>query len=70
MLPRDDAGSGPALIAAGERDRLDFRQGAERLAETLPNARHVVVEGAGHLAPLETSEAFQALTLDFLKGVS
>jgi pimeloyl-ACP methyl ester carboxylesterase len=56
-----------ALVAAGELDKLDFRQGAEEMAQTLPDARHEVIEGAGHLAPLETPEAFRELLLGFLR---
>jgi 3-oxoadipate enol-lactonase len=56
----------PALVAAGDRDMPDFREGAVLLAARLPRARHAVIEGAGHLAPLETPEAFRELVLDFL----
>jgi len=57
-----------ALVAAGEHDKRDFREGAEVLARTLPRARHAVIGGAGHLAPLETPEAFRELVLGFLGG--
>jgi pimeloyl-ACP methyl ester carboxylesterase len=57
----------PALVAAGEREMADFTQGAEAMAATLPSARHAVIEGAGHLAPLEQPERFRALLLDFLR---
>jgi pimeloyl-ACP methyl ester carboxylesterase len=67
----DDAGSlsritAPALIAAGDLDMPDFIQGAQFLADSLPDARHEAIRGAGHLAPLETPEAFLRLTLEFL----
>jgi pimeloyl-ACP methyl ester carboxylesterase len=57
----------PTLVAAGELDKRDFRQGAEAMARTLPRARHAVIEGAGHLAPLETPEAFRELVLALLR---
>jgi pimeloyl-ACP methyl ester carboxylesterase len=57
----------PALVAAGEFDMPDFLQGAERLAQALPAADHRVIEGAGHLAPLEAPVAFRALVLDLLE---
>jgi len=57
----------PTLVAAGELDKRDFRQGAETMARTLPRARHAVIEGAGHLAPLEAPEAFRELVLAFLR---
>ena len=57
----------PTLVAAGERDLCDFRQGAEAMARALPGAHHAVIRGAGHLAPLETPEAFRDLLLDLLR---
>jgi pimeloyl-ACP methyl ester carboxylesterase len=57
----------PTLVAAGELDKRDFRRGAEAMARTLPHARHAVIEGAGHLAPLETPDAFRELVLTFLR---
>lgn len=57
----------PALVAAGEFDQSDFRDGAPELQRLLPNARSVVIPGAGHLAPLETPTSFRALVLDFLR---
>ena len=57
-----------ALVAAGEKDLVDFREGAQRLAHTLPHARHETLLAAGHLAPMETPEAFRELLLGFLAG--
>jgi pimeloyl-ACP methyl ester carboxylesterase len=57
----------PVLVAAGERDMKDFTDGAEMMARALPNTRHTVIAGAGHLAPLETPEAFRELVLGFLR---
>ncbi|HEX6457570.1 MAG TPA: alpha/beta hydrolase [Thermoleophilaceae bacterium] len=58
----------PTLIAAGDRDKGDFIAGAESMAEAMPNARHELIAGAGHLAPLETPEQFRELLLDFLRS--
>jgi pimeloyl-ACP methyl ester carboxylesterase len=58
----------PALLAAGEDDMADFRDAAEQLAEALPLARHAVIRGAGHLAPLEAPGEFKQLLLDFLRN--
>lgn len=58
----------PALVAVGEHDWLEFRQGAEEIARALPRAEHAVIGGAGHLAPLETPDAFRALVLAFLSA--
>jgi pimeloyl-ACP methyl ester carboxylesterase len=54
------------VAAAGEHDMPDFIQGAQQLAQTLPDARYVTIAGAGHLAPLETPEAFERLLREFL----
>ncbi|HET7048268.1 MAG TPA: alpha/beta hydrolase [Solirubrobacteraceae bacterium] len=54
------------LTAAGEHDMRDFIEGAQQLAQTLPDARYVTIGGAGHLAPLETPEAFEELLREFL----
>jgi pimeloyl-ACP methyl ester carboxylesterase len=53
----------PALVVVGEHDKPDFRAMAERLAQELPNAELVVIEGAGHLPSMERPEA----TLDAVK---
>jgi pimeloyl-ACP methyl ester carboxylesterase len=54
------------LTAAGEHDMRDFIEGAQQLAQTLPDARYVTIGGAGHLAPLEAPEAFEELLREFL----
>jgi pimeloyl-ACP methyl ester carboxylesterase len=56
----------PAIVTAGEFDMPDFRAGAEALVQRLGDARHAVIAGAGHLAPLDRPEAFRELLLDFL----
>jgi pimeloyl-ACP methyl ester carboxylesterase len=56
----------PAVVAAGSRDMPDFREGGAALARTLPQGRFELVEGAGHLVPLEQPEAFRQLLLGFL----
>jgi pimeloyl-ACP methyl ester carboxylesterase len=57
----------PALVAVGEFDKRDFVEGARRLADALPAARHAVIEGAGHLAPLEAPAALQELVVALLR---
>jgi 3-oxoadipate enol-lactonase len=56
----------PVLLAAGERDMPDMQEGVHVLGGRLPHARCEFIPRAGHLAPLETPEAFRALLLDFL----
>jgi pimeloyl-ACP methyl ester carboxylesterase len=56
----------PTLVVVGERDKPDFRAIAERLAEELPNAELVVIEGAGHLPSMERPEATLEAVKPFL----
>jgi pimeloyl-ACP methyl ester carboxylesterase len=56
----------PTVVASGPGDKPDFREGGEQLARALPRARFELIEGAGHLAPLERPEAFRDLLLGFL----
>jgi 2-succinyl-6-hydroxy-2,4-cyclohexadiene-1-carboxylate synthase len=46
----------PVTLLVGERDEK-FRAIAERMAERLPDARVVVIDGAGHAAHLEAPQA-------------
>jgi 3-oxoadipate enol-lactonase len=57
----------PAVVAVGEHEMPDFVQGADSLARSLPRARHAVIAGAGHLAPLEAPDAFRRLVLEALR---
>jgi 3-oxoadipate enol-lactonase len=58
----------PVLLVAGERDMPDMQEGVHVLHGHLHHARCEFIPGAGHLAPLETPDAFRALLLDFLAG--
>ncbi len=48
-----DGSQVPTLVTCGADEMSDFKEAAERLAATIPGARSVVIEGAGHLAPME-----------------
>src|SRR5439155_7870466 len=48
----------PSLVVVGDLDRLTPPASARLIADTLPDARLVVLEGAGHMAPLERHEQF------------
>jgi 3-oxoadipate enol-lactonase len=59
----------PTLVITGDEDRvypLDF---TERMARRIPGARLVVIEACGHLSNLEQPERFNAVLLDFLRGL-
>lgn len=47
----------PVLLLSGDRSPLAARRVAAILAETIPNAELVTVEGAGHMAPLTHAQA-------------
>ena len=44
---------GPALVLMGAEDRLCPRDRHDLMHELMPQSRLVIVEGAGHLPPLE-----------------
>jgi pimeloyl-ACP methyl ester carboxylesterase len=48
----------PVLTVAGEVDMPDFKRAAEDIAATVTGARSEIIEGAGHLAPLEAPDRF------------
>lgn len=56
----------PTLLIAGGEDRTAPPEVMERMAEKIPGARYVCIEGAGHLANLERPAAFNAALGDFL----
>jgi len=47
----------PALLILGERDLLTPPRSARRLAETLPDAETVILEGCGHAMLAEQPDA-------------
>ena len=58
----------PTLVAVGELDQPDMVEIAEKLAEEIPGAQHVVLPGVAHLPPMERPADFAALVRDFLAG--
>jgi pimeloyl-ACP methyl ester carboxylesterase len=58
----------PVLVLAGEADMPDFKRAGEEIATAIPGARSEVLNGAGHLAPLETPDQFWSALHAFLKG--
>jgi 3-oxoadipate enol-lactonase len=60
----------PALILRGEEDAIATRAESEAMAAAIPGARFVPVPGAGHLAPMENPEAWNAAVRGFLAGTA
>ncbi len=58
----------PALILAGEFDTLVPMRRQEFTANLMPYGKLQVIEGAGHMAPLEQPEAVTAALTAFLAG--
>lgn len=58
----------PTLLVSGAHDLPDFREIAERLAATLPDARHLHLDWAGHLPSVERPTEINALLADFLRA--
>jgi pimeloyl-ACP methyl ester carboxylesterase len=58
----------PTLVLVGEEDEA-FRRAAEVMAARLPQARHVVIPGAGHVVTLEAPEALNQALLSFLRSL-
>jgi pimeloyl-ACP methyl ester carboxylesterase len=58
----------PALILAGENDRLVPLRRQELVAGLMPFARLEIIPGAGHMAPLEQPQAVTEALEEFLAG--
>jgi pimeloyl-ACP methyl ester carboxylesterase len=56
----------PALVLCGEADALTPPDHARELADTLPNARLEMIEGAGHMLTLEQPARVGSLLADWL----
>ena len=57
-----------SLVTVGAFDRPDFHEIAEQLAREIPDTRHAVIAGAGHLPSLEQPEETARLVREFLNG--
>lgn len=57
----------PTLCLAGSEDRTAPPAVLERMAKTIPGAEYAVLDGCGHLGPMDQPEAFNQAVLAFLK---
>jgi pimeloyl-ACP methyl ester carboxylesterase len=60
----------PALVVCGEADRMTPLKYARYLANGLPAARLVVIQGVGHMAMLEKPQEVAAAVGSFLGGLA
>jgi pimeloyl-ACP methyl ester carboxylesterase len=58
----------PTLVVAGAADRFTPRAHPEAYAAGIAGARLVVIEGAGHMVPMERPDEFTAAVREFLAG--
>ena len=58
----------PTLVLTGAEDAICPRELQEELVSGIPGAQHAVIEGAGHMAPLEESAAVAAALRTWLEG--
>jgi pimeloyl-ACP methyl ester carboxylesterase len=76
MLRQDDAHvlqalptvSVPTLVVVGEQD-VDFIAPANYMQRKIPDARGVVIEGAGHGCNMDAPQAFNDAVAEFLTAV-
>jgi pimeloyl-ACP methyl ester carboxylesterase len=59
----------PALVAVGEKDDA-FLRAADFMAACLPRAERETIPGAGHMANIDESEAFNDIALRFFGKVA
>ena len=59
----------PTLVVGGEEDSISSPELMARMADEIPDSRHVSLPRAGHLSNLEAPEQFNAALKEFLEGV-
>jgi len=58
----------PTLVVGGEEDSISSPEVMARMAERIPDSRHVSLPRSGHLSNLEAPEEFDAALKAFLEG--
>ncbi len=56
----------PVLIICGSEDKLSPPDVMKSIADKIPNANFLLVEGAGHMTPIENPQAVNSAIRDFL----
>ena len=59
----------PTLLVAGSEDRVAPPAVHEKMAKRIPGAKYVLLEGCGHLGPMDQPEKFNEAVLSFLKSL-
>jgi len=55
----------PVMVVWGDRDRLVFHPGAQRILDAVPGARLELLRGVGHCPQVEAPQRFTELLLEF-----
>jgi pimeloyl-ACP methyl ester carboxylesterase len=58
------------LVVWGDRDRLVFHRGAQRILDAVPGARLELMAGVGHCPQVEAPDRFIEILLDFSSEVA
>jgi pimeloyl-ACP methyl ester carboxylesterase len=56
----------PTLVIGGDDDKTAPPPVMERMAKEIPGAEYVLLQGCGHLGPMDQPEAFNAALENFL----
>jgi pimeloyl-ACP methyl ester carboxylesterase len=59
----------PTLVIAGEKDRLRSIEESRELAQGIPGATMQIIEGAGHMLPMEAPGRLSRMIIDWWKGL-
>jgi pimeloyl-ACP methyl ester carboxylesterase len=57
----------PTLLVAGSDDRVAPAVALERMAQKIPGAEYVLLEGCGHLGPMDQPDPFNEALAQFLE---
>jgi pimeloyl-ACP methyl ester carboxylesterase len=57
----------PTLLVAGSEDKVAPASVMARMAQKIPGADYVVLEGCGHLGPMDRPDEFNEVLLSFLR---
>jgi 3-oxoadipate enol-lactonase len=58
----------PTLVISGSLDKITPVALSDELAQNIPGAKHITIEGAGHIAHADQPNEYNRVILDFLGG--
>ncbi len=56
----------PTLVICGEEDKLTPPEIMKTMADKISNSEFIIVNGAGHMTPIESAIIFNQIIIDFL----